>query len=204
MNDTDLNLKKKFFDSSVQHWLNCGKDPHRRKFIGEILRRWYEYPSGKILDIGCGTGIASSVLVENGFPQEKIFMVDISTNMLLEAKKILPHSNVALAQGEKLPFRENSFERIILFDSLPHFEIDLLMSQVGKICSPRGEIIILHDNCHIGINRIHREIGEPVEDAVLPPIPVMAKLLWKQNFCVLKILEWEKKIYFIWAKKKPL
>ncbi len=200
-----MNIEEKtaFFNGSVEHWLRCGEDISRKKLLRTILQNWCEYSIGNVLDIGCGTGIASSVLSENGYSQEKLFLIDISAKMLDEVRKILPESNIVQSMGEQLPFSEEKFDKIILFDSLPHFEIKSLMNEIERVCAPRGKIIILHDGCHIKINRIHKNIGKAVEDAILPALAEMVDVFEERNFSVIKTLEWEKKLYLIQAIKKP-
>ncbi len=68
-----------------------------------------------ILDLGCGTGYSSEVLIENGF---KVVGVDILDDMISIARKKkkesdLVYLNLMLADINNLPFRNNTFNNAI-------------------------------------------------------------------------------------------
>jgi len=68
-----------------------------------------------ILDLGCGTGYSSEILIENGF---RVIGVDILEDMILKAskkKKELGYINLDLIMADinNLPFRHDSFDHAI-------------------------------------------------------------------------------------------
>ncbi len=69
-----------------------------------------------VLDLGCGTGFSSEVLIENGF---RVIGVDVLLDMLSKAreKKVLYQKfrnlNLVLADINFLPFRKNTMNFII-------------------------------------------------------------------------------------------
>ncbi|MFX1365861.1 MAG: class I SAM-dependent methyltransferase [Promethearchaeota archaeon] len=73
-----------------------------------------------ILDLGCGTGFSSEILIQNGF---RVIGIDISEDMILKArqkKKILKIYNdleLILADINHLPFRRNKIDHIISISS---------------------------------------------------------------------------------------
>src|SRR5437870_12677770 len=69
---------------------------------------------GKILDLGCGNGIAMSILDQRSI---EAIGCDISLRALKSAQR---HGEVARADGTRLPFRSDSFEYILLLDALEH------------------------------------------------------------------------------------
>jgi 18S rRNA (guanine1575-N7)-methyltransferase len=68
-----------------------------------------------ILDLGCGTGYSSEILIENGF---RVIGVDILEDMILKASKKKKERNyinldLILADINNLPFRHNSFDHAV-------------------------------------------------------------------------------------------
>jgi len=80
------------------------------------IRRNFPY---LILDLGCGTGFSSEMLIESGF---RVVGVDILSDMLIKAnikKKNLKNSNLELllADINYLPIKYNSIDHIISISS---------------------------------------------------------------------------------------
>jgi ubiquinone/menaquinone biosynthesis C-methylase UbiE len=63
-----------------------------------------------ILDVGCGTGLASQPFVVNGFP---VTGVDLSQTMLETAAQRLPNATFVQGQAEALPFPNERFDVVI-------------------------------------------------------------------------------------------
>lgn len=94
----------------------------------------------RVLDLGCGDGLNIKVLMKSGIL--KIVGVDISAKLLEEAKSLNPKAKFFQASAEKLLFKDNSFE-IVLVDSVFHhlmkfrkslLEIKRVLTPGGKLC----------------------------------------------------------------------
>jgi len=70
-----------------------------------------------VLDLGCGEGYDISILRSIGI--SKIIGIDISKKYLREAKVNNPHTKLILGSAYKLPFKDNSFD-CILVDGVFH------------------------------------------------------------------------------------
>lgn len=110
-----------------------------------------------ILDLGCGTGFSSEVLIENEF---NVIGVDILLDMLLKAKEKMKNLKLAkslrliLADINFLPIRANSIDHIIsisAYNFIVHGKknygekVKLLNETakcLGKILKKEGRIII--------------------------------------------------------------
>ena len=94
---------------------------------------------GKLLDVGGGTGRISQTL-RNYCNQ--IVVVDESVKMLFQASK-KNGLDLACARSEKLPFRDNSFDRVLMVDALHHvMDQRHTILELWRIVKPGGIIII--------------------------------------------------------------
>ncbi|MBU7018937.1 MAG: class I SAM-dependent methyltransferase [Theionarchaea archaeon] len=92
---------------------------------------------GRILDLGCGTGLLASFLYKNEgtlIGDYTIFGVDISLNMLQRAK---PREAVIQADIDFLPFRNNVFDVVLSFTSLQNLpSLDYVFTEVRRVLKP--------------------------------------------------------------------
>lgn len=87
-------------------------------FTGSALRpvrgclaAWMAETPGRVLDIGCGTGVFVAALVRQGLDAVG---TDISPAMLTEARKRLAPERAVAASGLPLPFSSGSFDAAAL------------------------------------------------------------------------------------------
>lgn len=83
--------------------------------------------SGRILDIGSGTGLLC-IEIAKAFSDIEVFGIDISMDMLSIAKKAIIdkgfRSRVKFIRSDasSLPFRKNSFDAVVSYVSLHHWK----------------------------------------------------------------------------------
>jgi len=97
-----------------------------------------------ILDVGCGRAVDGARLWEKG---AQVIGLEPSRVMIARAKEYLSAGNarVALAQGigEKLPFKLNSFDKVMCKGALDHFfSPGETMEEIARVLKPGGEMII--------------------------------------------------------------
>lgn len=97
----------------------------------------------EVLDFGCGKGIFISDLLSVN-PSLKVTGVDISKTAISYAKKKLPEIKLfVIAEGKKLPFKDNSFDFIIALDVLLHvYDTELIFSELYRLLKPKGRLLI--------------------------------------------------------------
>ncbi len=98
--------------------------------------------SGKrLLDVGCGDGEYDYYL-HNKF--KTIVGVDINNNELLFAKRNkLENTNYVLSEGAKLPFSDETFDKVICIDVLEHVANDKeLISEIYRVLEKRGSLLL--------------------------------------------------------------
>lgn len=96
-------------------------------------------PSMNVLDVGCGTGLASGPLAENGF---SVTGVDPSEPMLAYARKNHPTMKVVAGRAEALPFKDRSFDALVSAQTFHHVERAQAMREALRVLRPGGIIAI--------------------------------------------------------------
>jgi demethylmenaquinone methyltransferase/2-methoxy-6-polyprenyl-1,4-benzoquinol methylase len=104
------------------------------------LIKWADLPiPGYLLDVGGGTGRVASGLIDH---VDKIEIVDISHGMLKISKKKGLSGTCAL--GERLPYPDETFARILIIDALHHcLEQQAVLNDAWRVLAPDGLLIIV-------------------------------------------------------------
>lgn len=109
-----------------------------RRIIEEINPR----EGDKILEVGCGDGFYLHLLSNLGIKNLKLVGVDVDKNALKSARKNLKGKKVTLKHGdvmEKLPFKDNSFDKIIMSEVAEHLPDDVKgLKEVYRVIKPGG------------------------------------------------------------------
>lgn len=97
----------------------------------------------RILDIGCGFGALTSVLAEHG---AIVNATEIDRKKLNQAKKFLkPYKKVKLVAvtDETLPFGDNVFDAIFIFDVIEHVNRpDKIVQEVKRVLKRKGFLYV--------------------------------------------------------------
>lgn len=107
-------------------------------------------PNYSILEVGVGTGIHAEYLLMQ-CPNIRYTGIDISKGMINKAKKKLSEAdnNITLlvANGERLPFKNNSFDAAYISGSLHHFANPSLGPiELVRVVKRGGRIAIMEPN----------------------------------------------------------
>jgi len=108
----------------------------RRKWILDRLRR-FSPPPADLLEIGCGTGNVSSHLARHGY---QVIGCEYHAEALVMA---WPGFQRVQGSAFMLPFADNTFGIVGLFDVLEHFDDDVkILSEASRVARPGGVIAI--------------------------------------------------------------
>jgi ubiquinone/menaquinone biosynthesis C-methylase UbiE len=92
----------------------------------------------KVLDLGCGAGLTPSKL---SLPAEwDIVGVDIDHRVVALAARQIPNRVFLVAAGEKLPFANGAFDRVVINVALPYMNIPRALSEVHRVLIPDGKL----------------------------------------------------------------
>ena len=123
-------LYQEMYDLEENHWWFVG----RRKILFDITKRKVGRV-GRILDIGCGTGVNAKWLGELG---KEVYGVEMSDEAIGLAKKRTPNLRVIKGEFPNLEINDR-FDLITLFDVLEHFEDDIAaMRKIRGMLNPGG------------------------------------------------------------------
>ncbi len=96
-----------------------------------------------ILDVGCGTGIASEPFAANGFP---ITGIDPSRAMLAKANERLPNADLVEGVVEALPFPDERFDVAISAGVFHWVDRARALPEVERVLRPGGVLAIWWKN----------------------------------------------------------
>ncbi|MHA1542445.1 MAG: class I SAM-dependent methyltransferase [Candidatus Hodarchaeales archaeon] len=132
-----MDIPKRFFDiiSPLYDFIIRG-DP-----TSNILEAIALTGKEMVLEIGTGTGRSISSLIDLA---SKIWILDPSLPMLRQAKEKFPSVKPVLGYAEKLPFDTLRFDRIIVIDSLHHWDNQLQgLREIERVLEPNEGLAII-------------------------------------------------------------
>jgi len=134
----------------------------RHNHIRELLAA---RPGDRILEVGCGGGHVLKM-----FPQCALTGVDVSGEMLAQARRNLDGYPVRLLKGEisGLDLPEHSFERIICTEVLEHVvDPAALLGDMRRLLVPGGRLVVTFPNDAL-VNRV-KSLIRATGLTLLPP-----------------------------------
>jgi SAM-dependent methyltransferase len=131
-------LTRKQFD-----WLAPAWEARRAEDMLAPLAAALEHlPSPRrILDVGTGTGKGAKFIAES-FPRAEVVGVDLSPDMIDEARRLLPEDLTGRVRYEvgdaaHLPFEAASFDLVILLNMIPFFD------EIARLTAPEGAAVFV-------------------------------------------------------------
>lgn len=98
----------------------------------------------RVLDIACGEGYGSAMLVRNG--AASVTGVDIDKDVIARAGRIYAHEGLDFLQADiraPLPFIDNSFDVIVSFETIEHIgEHQFFIDELMRVLTPEGVLVI--------------------------------------------------------------
>ena len=155
-----------FFDGIAQKWDSL-KSPIFDARIPRHIKNIALKEGDKVADIACGTGILYPFL--QAAKAGEIFCLDISPNMIAELKRKYPEAAAYAQDFETAALPQNHFDKVLLFNALPHFDdVNLVMQKAYGMLKEGGVFVIFHSLTRSELQNIHGKQEEVQEDE-LPP-----------------------------------
>lgn len=103
--------------------------------------------SGRVLDVGCGTGILAGRLAARGYD---LTGVDPSEGMLEEARKNITGARFIQGSGTALPFGDNEFDLTYCVAVMHHVaeagDVKKTLAEMVRVTRPGGLVVIWDHN----------------------------------------------------------
>ncbi len=132
------------------------------------VARWNIPRGASVLEVGCGSGRLSPLLLDRIGADGTLVSVDISLGMLMRARQRAAARWIG-ATAEDLPFGERQFHLCICFQVLPHFvDRRRAFDEFARVLVRGGFLWIAHTLPQREVNALHQALGPPVDDHVLP------------------------------------
>jgi ubiquinone/menaquinone biosynthesis C-methylase UbiE len=126
----------------------------------------------RVLDLGCGSGLD---LTSWGVTDsDEVTGLDIDDSCLAIAKSRFPNRTHVQGSGECLPFKDQSFDRVISNVALPYMNIPRTLAEIHRILVRGGGLSL---SLHLPIFTI----AELLHDAVPKPVPTIFRLYVMAN-----------------------
>lgn len=110
------------------------------------------FKNKKVLDVGCGDG--EDALYISKFAKSVVGL-DIQPHKTWEKLKNR-NLRFELGVGEKLPFKNNSFDGVFVKDVLHHVDrLDKTLREVRRVVAPGGVVVIIEGNRYNPLFYIH-------------------------------------------------
>lgn len=117
---------------------------HRDSFYLWLLKILDVQPGRLLLDISCGTGSLPRLAYQMGLQAHGL---DFSETALQIARKKAPFVNWVLADGERLPYPDMSFDYVTHIGSLEHYlHPEIGVQEVARVLKSEGRACILLPN----------------------------------------------------------
>lgn len=99
-----------------------------------MARAWKQ--GMRILDLGCGSGLD---LASWGVTaSDEVTGLDIDESRLAIARMRFPNRKYLHGAGERLPFEDGSFDRVISAVALPYMNVQKALAEIQRILVPGG------------------------------------------------------------------
>lgn len=140
-------------------------DAGRIGYAPDLYRTLVEYgvePDARILDVACGTGLASRPFAENAY---HVTGVDRSEAMLEVARKNVPAASWVHGDAYALPFDAASFDVAISAQTFHSLDRAAALREMTRVLRPNGivaiwwKLLLTDDPFNVLRERVARELG---------------------------------------------
>lgn len=135
-----VNYYQKGVNTNIFKWI---WHTHKIKLAKKILKR---IKFNNCLDVGCASGYMISEIAKS-YLVAKYFGIDVHDKAISYARKIYPHINFRVASAEDLPFRSNSMDLVLNYETIEHVENPLKsLQEIRRVLKKDGSLILAMDS----------------------------------------------------------
>ncbi|HEY4498670.1 MAG TPA: class I SAM-dependent methyltransferase [Candidatus Paceibacterota bacterium] len=166
--DTSIRAKKGYGDFGS---LSTNYAKARKGFPDESIDFIFEkigQESPRVLDLGCGTGIATEQLHEKS---ANVFGTDIDADMIRLAQgqgDSRSKIKYQVAPAEKQPFANDEFDTVTAFSAFHWFTTKEALDEIKRVLKPRGIFFAINKNEIDNFKKENRRILQQFVERELP------------------------------------
>lgn len=197
--------RREYFDSIAEKWDGWMDMSRINDRLEKGLTHFDLGPDESVLDVGCGTGNLTRVLLARLGAHGRVIAVDPAARMLelARAKNDDPRVELRQAQARELGLAPGSLDRVICFSVWPHIDSpEATARELGRVLKPNGWLHVWHIDSRATINQVHADAGEAVRGDVLVPASDLSALLATVGFIVEEEVDSGDE-YLVSARKAP-
>lgn len=162
--------QKKFFNGLAENWRK--NDALDDDAVSVIFENIALPADGRVLDVGCGTGVIDGYLLKKC---RAVDAIDLSDKMIEKAKAANEGVNYQVADFYEF-CSEEAYDAIIVFDAYPHFmDKRAFMDKANSLLKADGTLWIVFDESRDKINGYHTGRND-IADDLLPAEKEAARL----------------------------
>ncbi len=179
---TALERTRRFFNERAGSW-DAGIAPETYGAGLRLVGSLGVEAGSRVLDVGCGTGLAVPWLLEAVGEGGRVTALDLAEGMLEVARNKHGRPNVRYVHGaiEAAPFAGGSFDEALCHNCFLHLaDKERALGEIHRVLKPGGRVLITHTESRDSVNRWHRAPGDTGD--LLPGERVMRKLLADAGF----------------------
>jgi SAM-dependent methyltransferase len=129
--------------ATLKHLREAWWDDAFTEFLTETLR---PKPGNRILDVGCGEGLAEVAIGHHHISQLRLVGIDLVVSKVVAARQETRSHNqrvsFAAADAGRLPFRHAAFDSIYCVAVLQHIEdVETTVREFARVTVPRGRVL---------------------------------------------------------------
>lgn len=124
-------------DHSADYYVSSRYKGMGLKYHSRVINEMMRGVRGKILDVGCGTGI-----IHDLYPNLDIMGIDVSQGMLAHHK-----GKHKMASACNIPFRDDKFDSVVCRSVLHHIpETEKALKEIKRVLKPGGSFVCWETN----------------------------------------------------------
>lgn len=168
-------LEDNMLEALVLRFEARGKHPQFSKMLHEYLDAMDIAAAARVLDIGCGTGLAARAIARRAGFAGTVTGVDLSPYLVTAAKRLAAEEGVAqrlefrTGDVHKLDFPDNSFDALVAHTLLSHVEDPLsVLMEAARVVKPGGMIGIFDgDYASLTFGHADPDKGKACDEALI-------------------------------------
>ena len=131
-------------DPSIWAWSTPAGERRGRRRAARIVEAGGFHAGQRLLEIGCATGTFTAWV--GNASGARVLGVDISPDLIDEARRRLPGLDFEIADAHALPFAAGAFDGVFGSSTLHHLELDPALAEVLRVLKPGARMVFAEPN----------------------------------------------------------